>query len=243
LGSAGPALAELPLDELRSFDVGRIDPRRGLARRFAEQASVDGQRVPTLRETLALFAEEAQGRVRMDLELKTEPGSAASPEPEALCEEVLAELRRSTAEGLVRLRSFDFRNLELVRRWAPELPLIALTHERAPGLRRRREPSPWTGRSLSDYGGSIPRMVRSVGAVGWAPAMVDLRWRELREARGLGLTVHPWTVNSVRVMRGLVRLRVDSITTDYPNRLRRVLASEGYELPPGGYEPPRAEGA
>ncbi|MBK9338288.1 MAG: hypothetical protein IPM98_17755 [Lewinellaceae bacterium] len=41
-----------------------------------------------------------------------------------------------------------------------------------------------------------------------------------------GLKLIPWTVNEVPAMRRLVRLGVDGIITDYPDRIRRVSAGE-----------------
>ena len=47
--------------------------------------------------------------------------------------------------------------------------------------------------------------------------------QELRTAFP-SLLLIPWTVNSVQDMRQLATLRVDGMTTDYPNRLMALLA-------------------
>ena len=57
-------------------------------------------------------------------------------------------------------------------------------------------------------------------------------WRNLtpelvKEAQGLGLKVLPWTVNEPADMTRLVEWRVDGIITDYPDRLRKVMAEKG----------------
>ena len=56
-------------------------------------------------------------------------------------------------------------------------------------------------------------------------------WRNLTpeavaEAHALGLTVLPWTVNDPVDMARLVDWKVDGIITDYPDRLRKVVAKE-----------------
>ena len=64
-------------------------------------------------------------------------------------------------------------------------------------------------------------------------AMVD-------EAHGAGLRVVPYVVDDEPTMRHLVRLGVDGLITNHPERLRGVLASEGRTLPesfPGGRNP------
>jgi glycerophosphoryl diester phosphodiesterase len=54
----------------------------------------------------------------------------------------------------------------------------------------------------------------------------ELVSRELvQQAHAAGLPVVPWTVNQPEQMRALLRLGVDGILTDYPDRLIHVLAS------------------
>ena len=47
------------------------------------------------------------------------------------------------------------------------------------------------------------------------------------EAHGAGLRVIPYVVDDEPTMRHLVRLGVDGLITNHPERLREVLASEG----------------
>ena len=47
----------------------------------------------------------------------------------------------------------------------------------------------------------------------------------------LGLKVIPWTVNNPVEMEKFVAWGVDGIITDYPNRLREVMAANGMRLP------------
>jgi glycerophosphoryl diester phosphodiesterase len=52
------------------------------------------------------------------------------------------------------------------------------------------------------------------------------------EAHALGGRVLPWTVNDPADMRRLIALGVDGLITDYPDRLRAVMAERGLALPP-----------
>jgi glycerophosphoryl diester phosphodiesterase len=54
----------------------------------------------------------------------------------------------------------------------------------------------------------------------------------LAQARSSGLKVVPWTVNEPADMARLIGLGVDGIISDYPNRLRAVMAAKGTALPP-----------
>ena len=41
----------------------------------------------------------------------------------------------------------------------------------------------------------------------------------------------PWTVNDPATMDYFIDLGVDGIITDYPDRLRQVMADNGFRLP------------
>jgi glycerophosphoryl diester phosphodiesterase len=48
----------------------------------------------------------------------------------------------------------------------------------------------------------------------------------------LGLKVIPWTINDADTMRAQIEAGADGIITDYPTRLRAVMAELGMTLPP-----------
>lgn len=50
-------------------------------------------------------------------------------------------------------------------------------------------------------------------------------------AHALGLKVIPWTINDEATMVAQIDAGVDGIITDYPTRLRQVMAKRGMELP------------
>jgi glycerophosphoryl diester phosphodiesterase len=53
----------------------------------------------------------------------------------------------------------------------------------------------------------------------------------VREAAALGLEVIPWTVNETVDMVRLIEIGVHGIITDYPDRLRQVMADKKLALP------------
>ena len=53
----------------------------------------------------------------------------------------------------------------------------------------------------------------------------------MKEAKNLGLEVVPWTVNDPADMERLIDWGVDGIITDYPDRLRDVMAAKRLPLP------------
>ncbi len=51
------------------------------------------------------------------------------------------------------------------------------------------------------------------------------------DAHAAGMRVIVWTVNDVPTMRSLIDIGVDGIITDYPDRLRALMADNGFKLP------------
>jgi glycerophosphoryl diester phosphodiesterase len=133
------------------------------------------------------------------------------------------------------VQSFDWRTLIEARRIAPEIHTACLTIE-SPNFDTMRAAqdgaSPWhAGLRAADHGGSVPRLVRAAGCGSWSPFWRNLTPALLSEARALGLRVLPWTVNDPAQMASLLDMGVDGIITDYPDRLRGLMAQRGMPLP------------
>ena len=79
----------------------------------------------------------------------------------------------------------------------------------------------------------MPRLVGAAGCAVWSPHYRNLpRPATIAAAKALGLKVIPWTVNERADMERLIALGVDGIITDYPDRLRAVMAEKNMPLPP-----------
>jgi len=64
-----------------------------------------------------------------------------------------------------------------------------------------------------------------------SPYYGDLTEPLLKEAKSLGLAVLPWTVNDRADMERLIDWGADGLITDYPDRLREVMAAKNLPLP------------
>jgi glycerophosphoryl diester phosphodiesterase len=51
-------------------------------------------------------------------------------------------------------------------------------------------------------------------------------------AHARGMRVVPWTIDDPGAMRAQIEAGADGIITDYPSRLRQVMAAQGLPLPP-----------
>jgi glycerophosphoryl diester phosphodiesterase len=234
LAAEGPAIRELTLDELRRYDVGRLNPEHRYARQWPQQQPADGERIPTLEQLIELV-ESSGVPVRLNLETKLVPGDAATPAPAPFAQAVVETLRRSGMVGRATIQSFDWRTLLEVKRIAPEIDTVCLTIEAENFDTVRVDASgasPWhAGLKRAEHGDSLPRLVKAAGCGTWSMFWRNLTPALVAEAHSLGLKVLPWTVNEPAAMARLIDLGVDGIITDYPDRLRAVMKARGLRLP------------
>lgn len=235
LSGPGPAIVDLTFEELRRYDVGRLKPDSAYAKGFPDQAAVDGTHAPKLAEVFALAAKAGNSTVRFNIETKPAAGAGGDPDPETFARALVAEIRSAGAAARTSVQSFDWRTLQVVQRDAPEIATVYLSLARGGGDNiqvGKAGASPWlAGRDIDDHGGSVPRLIKVMGGRIWSPLANDLDEAGLKEAKALGLTVVPWTVNDEATMRRLVQMGVDGLISDYPDRLRKVLAELGIALP------------
>ncbi len=109
----------------------------------------------------------------------------------------------------------------------PQLRLVALAQRSTiyPG-------SLWTaGLDIADFHGDLARMAKSLRVRVLSPNWQYMTDDMIRSAHRQGMRVVPWTVNQPGDMRALIQRGVDGIITDYPDRLRAVMAELGMKLP------------
>jgi glycerophosphoryl diester phosphodiesterase len=228
-----PLVMSMTLAELQAYDVGRLKPDTRYAQTYPEQQAADGQRIPSLAQLFERVRARGDDRVRFNIELKLTPQAPAlTPPPAAIVQATLDVIRLQRMEQRVSLQSFDWRILREVKLKAPAIPLAALTAR----LRSIDNLSDgrWTaGLTLAEHNGSVPKMVKAVGAQIWSPYFGELTPELLREAKALGLKVIPWTVNDAPAIDNMLAWGVDGLITDYPDRARKAMAARGLALPPG----------
>jgi glycerophosphoryl diester phosphodiesterase len=235
-----PLVSTLTLAQLRGYaadrnpDPGRF-PRQDarttpLAELFGRRHGLHPYTPPTLADLFA-FAEAYSGepgceagktqaqqvcarRVRFDLELKRVPfhpehiGDAFDGSAPAALERRLVET--VVAAGMVArttVRSFDHRAVLALRRLEPRLTAAVLAAGMAPV--------------------SIASLVRHADAHVYCPDYRFLDEPQVRQAKAEGIRVIPWTVNQPDHWQRLLDWGVDGITTDFPDRLAKLLTARG----------------
>ncbi len=232
----GPSFYSLNYSDLQSYDVGRIRPGTAYAALYPEQKGMDGVRIPRLADLFALVKKSGNTSVRFNIETKITPQKPdETVGPQAFAEAVVKVIREAKMEKRAVIQSFDWRTLVVVKKLAPEIETVALTTLRPDGGNVQpgaSGPSPSLGGlDVDDFGGSIPKAVKAIGASVWSPNWGDVLPAQVKEAQSLGLQVIPWTINETADMEKFVDLGVDGIITDRPDRLREVLKKKGLTLP------------
>lgn len=221
-GERGPLLRDLTLQEVQAYDCGSLNPD---PTRFPEPPRVNlpGQRIPTLREVFALVRERGDERVRFSVEIKTRPGEDDTLPLSEFVAAVVGVLRDEGDVARATVEAFDWRALILAKQLEPELQTAALLAQ--------LDPLWQAGLDAQETGGVLGMLERLSGSIDvfspWWRMLVpgdDYLGVEVSEYQAAGFRVVPWTVNAPEPMRALLRLGVDGLITDYPDRLLAALA-------------------
>jgi len=227
-GSPSAAIKDLTLAQLKSYDVGRLQPQTAYAARYPEQTAVDGESIPTLKEVIDLFKHTCRPSARLFIEIKTSPEEPElAPPPAVVSDRVVKMLKEEGIAGRAAVLSFDWRNLVHIQKTAPGIETVYLTIA-GPGANNIKPgqpgPSPWmAGFDIDAFDGSAPRAVKAAGGRTWAPHFKNLTPETLAEARQLGLQVSVWTPDSPDDLKKMIEMKVDAITTNRPDVLKRLL--------------------
>lgn len=196
--------------------------------KFPAAKVVEGNRIATLPQLFDLAAQYKGNGVRFNIETKIEAEERSkSAEPAAFVEKILGAARRAGVLDRIEIQSFDWRSLPLVRAQAPSVPLVALYDATT-----WKPKSAWLGPvTFEQFDGDVVRAAKSAGFDVLSPDYALSDAKTVTAAHAAGITVIPWTVNEPADMRAQLALGVDGIITDYPTRLRGVLADSGKPLP------------
>ena len=209
-----PLVKDLTYAELRQFDVGRAKPGTAYAARRAGQEPMDGERIPLLRDVVAL-AKRANPAAALWIELKSDIAHPErSADPQNLAEAVAALLREEDFIARATIVSFNWLALMHLKHVEPRLPVYAITLPEAERMKR--------GFPDIAYADLIAAL-NLAGLDGWLAHYSDLTPERAAQARA-ALALAVWTVNDDAEMKRLIALKPHAICTDYPDRLKAALA-------------------
>lgn len=196
-------LYKMNYEEIQKFDCGsRIHPR------FPEQKKISLGK-PTL-DALLLTTEEIlkklnRADVQYSIEIKSSPENEREgfqPDIKTFSDDVLKSIKNIIPTSRFSIQSFDWRVLKYIHSQYPDVRMVAL------------------------FEGSF-RPENVVKEIGFKPYVFSpyfkfLSKTQVEELHAMGIKVIPWTVNAVEDMEALIKMGVDGIITDYPNKIKQV---------------------
>lgn len=238
----GKYIKDLTLAQIKTMNCG-FQQLPG----FPEQEVVAGARMAELSDVFDVVKAHGANQVMLNIETKVEAGAPEQTAPrELFVRRVHEEIEASGLQKQVTIQSFDWGSLMEMHRLAPTRPLVALTNYDflqvgKPGA------SPWLGGiDADDFGGDFVAAAASIeGVTALSPnygfpqngtvGQTGFRFYPSEEmvaaAHARGLKVVPWTCDDPATMEALIDMGVDGIITDYPDRLRSIMAERGMRLP------------
>ncbi|WP_149259876.1 glycerophosphodiester phosphodiesterase family protein [Actinomadura sp. K4S16] len=243
----GKYIKDLTLAQIKTMDCG-YQQLPG----FPEQEVVHGFRMVELKDVLGLVKRYRAKQVKLNIETKVEAGAPEQTAPrELFVRRVFEEIRASGIERQVTIQSFDWGALKVMHRFAPRWPLVALTNYDFLQVGRPGA-SPWLGGlDVDDYDGDFVKAAAAIkgvtalspnygfpqnGKVGEPGFRFYPDRAMVTQAHARGLKVVPWTCDDPATVEALMDMGVDGIITNYPNRVRKIMADRGMRLPKA-YQP------
>jgi len=200
---------EMTYEAVAAYDCGSLTLDD-----FPEQEPTAAPK-PRLRDVLRMAENYTQEHDRppvfYNIEIKSRPewDGRFHPEPRAFVERVLAVVTDEGTTPRTTLQSFDPRSLEAVHRQNATVRTALLVG--------------WMG----DEG-----LTDNLNTLSFVPDIYSPTARLVDEAlvtavHQRGMRLVPWTVNEAAAMKRLLRLGVDGLITDYPNRAHALLSETG----------------
>lgn len=196
-------LFKLDYSEIQKFDCGsKPHPR------FPQQKKVVVGK-PTLEKMLEVIEPKLKSLNRADveynIEIKSTPDDEKAgfqPDIRTFSDLVVKTIKSRLPVERFTIQSFDWRVLQYINAAHPEVRLVALLEQ-----------------------AKTPEEV--LKELGFSPAVFSPYFKMLtpdvvKFFHTKGIKVIPWTVNEVSDMESMIRLKVDGIITDYPDRIREV---------------------
>jgi glycerophosphoryl diester phosphodiesterase len=226
----GRTIKSLTYAQIQTLDCGRRGANDSLR---ATQEQVPGTHMPKLSQVFALAARYGAKDVQFNIETKIDPTHPEETvDPDTFARAVITQIRKAHVTSHSLLQSFDWRTLKIARSVAPSLRRVALVQPSNvfPG-------STWTAGIKVKTADAVANgeaaflVARDLKADVISPVASATTPKLIKTSHNLGLPVIPWTVNEKPDMAKLIDAGVDGLISDYPDRLREVVASKGLDLP------------
>ncbi len=119
-------VSSLTVEQIKNYEIGRLDLDSGYGKRFPEQEQLDGIYMPTLQELFEKMQQPEFEQMRLMVEIKSEP-DYSSQDRENIVSLVTKQIRDANLLNKVLLHSFDWLLLSEFKKKDPEITTSFLT--------------------------------------------------------------------------------------------------------------------
>lgn len=200
-------LYKLTYEEITKFDCGqKVHPR------FPHQTKVSTGK-PTLEKLLTTTEETLKKLNRKEIPYNIEIKSTVEderdgfqPDVKTFSDLVMKTIKEKLPLKKYTIQSFDWRVLQYIHKTYPDVRLVALTE------------------TTIDPEGDLKKL--GFKPYVYSPDFALLKKEHVDFFHKQGIKVIPWTLNEVADMEKAISFNVDGIITDYPNKIKEVLAKK-----------------
>mgnify|MGYP001398623041 FL=1 len=218
-------VSSLTVEQIKNYEIGRLDLDSDYGKRFPEQAQLDGIYMPTLQELFEKMQQPEFEQMRLMVEIKSEP-NYLSQDRENIASLVIKQIREANLSNKVLLHSFDWLLLSEFKKKDPKITTSFLTKKGYQNESENYYPSQVFMQDAAGYSNSVPEKISALGGSVWCPYFKDITRDRLLSARENNLIVVVWTLNELDDIDAMIELGVDAIVTDYPPRVMSALRAK-----------------
>lgn len=230
----GLALYKMTYDSISRFDAGsKPHPR------FPDQVKMKTHK-PLLSDLIdsveAYVKANKLKPIYYNIETKISPAGDGiyNPSPDVFVKVLMEVINSKSIKSRVTIQSFDIRTLQILHKTAPKLKLSLLAFGKAEVLakfmsqglsaddQKKLKQSP-----LYNAKGGIDDDIAKLGFVpdSYSPYYTSVDAEMVAKAHRLKMTILPWTVDEEKDMTALVKLGVDGIISNCPDKLVKLYGS------------------
>ena len=218
-------VSSLTVEQIKNYEIGRLDLDSDYGKRFPEQEQLDGIYMPTLQELFEKMQQPEFEQMRLMVEIKSEP-DYSSQDRENIASLVIKQIREANLSNKVLLHSFDWLLLSEFKKKDPKITTSFLTKKGYQNESENYYPSQVFMQDAAGYSNSVPEKISALGGSVWCPYFKDITRDRLLSARENNLIVVVWTLNERDDIEAMIDLGVDAIISDYPPRVMSALRAK-----------------